>query len=56
LSAVRETTSAPGDSTAQSLLKLMDSNGDGTVSSAEFTQLESTMIAAEKVPAEKVAS
>ncbi|BCZ83115.1 hypothetical protein PTKU64_67900 [Paraburkholderia terrae] len=56
LSAVRDTTSTPGDSTAQSLLKLMDSNGDGTVSSAEFTQLESMMIAAEKVAAQKVAS
>ncbi|WP_233451591.1 EF-hand domain-containing protein [Paraburkholderia caribensis] len=49
LSAVRDMASTPGDPTAQSLLKPMDSNGDGTVSTTEFTQFESTMIAAEKL-------
>ncbi|CAG9242193.1 hypothetical protein PCAR4_1150016 [Paraburkholderia caribensis] len=56
LSAVSHAASTPSDPTAQSLLKRMDGNGDGTVSTAEFTAFESTMIAAEKVAADKATS
>jgi hypothetical protein len=48
LGALAGTTSTPNSSTEQALLKLMDSNGDGTVGSSEFLNFETAMVAAEK--------
>jgi len=48
LGALAGTTGAPNTSTEQDLLKLMDSSGDGTVSSSEFLNFETAMVAAEK--------
>ncbi|HTH62483.1 MAG TPA: hypothetical protein VL689_20335 [Paraburkholderia sp.] len=42
------TSTSPNSSSAQALLKLMDSNGDGSVSSGEFLNFETAMVAAEK--------
>jgi hypothetical protein len=48
LGALAGTTGSSNTSTEQDLLKLMDSNGDGTVSSSEFLNFETAMVAAEK--------
>jgi hypothetical protein len=48
LGALAATGSAPGSSTAQALLNLMDRNGDGTVSGGEYLNLETAMVAVEK--------
>ncbi|MFL9918280.1 hypothetical protein PQR75_23370 [Paraburkholderia fungorum] len=48
LNAMAGTASSPNSSSAQALLNLIDSNGDGTVSSGEFLNFETAMVAAEK--------
>lgn len=48
LSAMAGTASTPNCATSQTLMKLADTNGDGTVSGVEFTSLETALIAAEK--------
>jgi len=48
LNALAGTATSPNSSSAQALLQLMDSNGDGSVSSGEFLNFETAMVAAEK--------
>lgn len=48
LNAMASTASSPDSSSAQALLTLIDSNSDGTVSSGEFLNFETAMVAAEK--------
>ncbi len=50
LKALANTGSDPHSATSQALLKLMNTNGDNTVSSSEFLKFESAMITAEKAP------
>jgi len=48
LNAMASTGTDPNSATSQALLKLMDTNGDSTVSGSEFLKFESAMISAEK--------
>jgi Ca2+-binding EF-hand superfamily protein len=49
-SALAQTGSNPGNAATQSLLTMMDTNGDKSVGSSEFLKFETAFVAAEKSP------
>jgi hypothetical protein len=52
LTGMSRTGSDPASSSSQALLKLMDTDGGGTVNTVEFSSFEGAMVAAEKAPAQ----
>ncbi|MGA7813504.1 EF-hand domain-containing protein [Caballeronia sp.] len=52
LTGMSNTGSDPASSSSQALLKLMDTDGGGTVNTVEFSSFEGAMVAAEKAPAQ----